>query len=742
MLNTSGLLYLIARIVSAASNLLAVAIFSRLAGPEEYGHYLLVFAWSVIAYGFGAQWMRYAYFGVYHPGRFGEYVASLARLLGCGAAAVAVVLTLLGVFRVFEPGFLVAVFALVCGMTIYEAAFEVARTLLNARGAALSMILRAALTLGLGTTSLWLGGGARGLAIALAVTHVIAAVPALSTFSKVRLSDFSRAASLHIVSYGWPLFLSFGVNAVGQSIDRLLLAHYLGLAALGPYGVVADILRQSFTVLGEAIILSLITVAKQYANAGERSDADKTLKKAFNACLAASTFGTAFFIVFGTAVLQVLLRPEFLAPTAGLVPIFAIAFAFMVMRSFYFGQVIYFTNASYLELVVSLLTLVVSVSLSVLLVPTYSVHGAAIALMVANVVGCLTFVALGRRWYLMPVDFTALAVMPALALLFVFLAHFSADLIASQPLLLAVDMALFAAIGGVAVRYFGLLSLPTDAIPRHADGSPAIAISTSGAVPRLQEVRALAPRPAQIEFLGLPFSLFSQSEVVRAILDRCTASYRYVVTPNAYHVVTAHGEPGKLIPIYRDAWLSLCDSRIIRALARFDRVGLPLVTGSDLVAALLATLNERTPALQRILIVGPGRAAEQKLRAAYPNLTLEVMSAPAGLAQAPEARHAVARACAERPWDILLLCVGCPTQELIAAEIEKLGRKSGIALCVGASVDFLTGTRIRAPLWVQKLSLEWAYRLLQEPGRMWRRYLIESPKILRIFVATRSTDWR
>jgi O-antigen/teichoic acid export membrane protein len=460
MLNTSGLLYLVARTVSAAGNLLAVAIFSRLAGPSEYGHYVLIFAWSLIVYGFGAQWMRYAYFGVYHPGRFGEYVASLARLLGCGTAAVALVLSVLGLCGLFEPGVLFAVFAMVCGMTVYEAAFEVARTLLNARGAALSMILRATLTLALGSASLWLDGGARGLAIAIAIGHAIAAVPALATFSKVRLSDFSRAASLHIVSYGWPLFLSFGITAVGQSIDRLLLAHYLGLAMLGSYGVVADILRQSFTVLGEVIILSLITLAKQFANAGNRAAADKTLKKAFSACLAAATFGVAFFIVFGNLVLQAVLKPEFLAPTGELIPIFAVAFAFMTMRSFYFGQVIYFTNASYLELVVSLMVLVISMILSMLLVPAVGVYGAAIALMVSSIIGCVAFVVLGRRWYPMPIDFTALGIMPVLAILFVFGAHAIADLVPSLVPRLILDVIIFVMVTGFAIRHFGLLKLP------------------------------------------------------------------------------------------------------------------------------------------------------------------------------------------------------------------------------------------------------------------------------------------
>src|ERR1700728_1773645 len=118
--------------------------------------------------------MRFAYFGVYHHERLGEYVASLARLLGVGIAMVALVLAALGVFGFFEPSFLIAVFALVCGITIYEAAFEVARTLLNVRNAALSMILRALLTVLFGGISLWLGGAARVPAVAIAIAHVLA----------------------------------------------------------------------------------------------------------------------------------------------------------------------------------------------------------------------------------------------------------------------------------------------------------------------------------------------------------------------------------------------------------------------------------------------------------------------------------------------------------------------------------------------------------------------------------------
>ncbi len=353
MLNTSGLLYLSARAVSAAGNLLAVAIFSRLAGPAEYGHYVLIFAWSLIVYGFGAQWMRFAYFGVYHHERFGEYVASLARLLGAGIAMVALVLAALGLFGFFEPSFLIAVFALVCGITVYEAAFEVARTLLNARGASLSMILRTVLMIGFGSASLYAGGGARGLAVAIAVAHLIAAAPSLATFSNVRLSHFSRAASLHIVSYGWPLLLSFGVTARRPEHRPACCSPIISGWPR------SDPTASSPTCCGRVSPCSARRSSCRWSRsprpkptAATRKPPIKTLQMAFNACLAAATFGAAFFIVFGDVVLQAMLQPEFIAPTRDLIPILAIAFAFATMRNFYFAQVIYFTNASYLDLVV------------------------------------------------------------------------------------------------------------------------------------------------------------------------------------------------------------------------------------------------------------------------------------------------------------------------------------------------------------------------------------------------------
>jgi UDP-N-acetyl-D-mannosaminuronic acid transferase (WecB/TagA/CpsF family) len=83
----------------------------------------------------------------------------------------------------------------------------------------------------------------------------------------------------------------------------------------------------------------------------------------------------------------------------------------------------------------------------------------------------------------------------------------------------------------------------------------------------------------------------------------------------------------------------------------------------------------------------------------------------------------------ESPFRFCLLAVGCPQQEILAKALQSRGRARGLALCVGASINFLTGSERRAPKWIQYAGLEWFYRLLQNPSRLARRYLIRGPRI-------------
>ena len=111
-------------------------------------------------------------------------------------------------------------------------------------------------------------------------------------------------------------------------------------------------------------------------------------------------------------------------------------------------------------------------------------------------------------------------------------------------------------------------------------------VTAPGAIAASATPDSAPPQPPHTEFLGMRFCLLSQADVIRRVIE-AGAPYRYVVTPNAYHIAAAHDEPARLLPLYRAAWLSLCDSRIVRALARLEGRALPLVTGSDLVPRCL-----------------------------------------------------------------------------------------------------------------------------------------------------------
>ena len=81
------------------------------------------------------------------------------------------------------------------------------------------------------------------------------------------------------------------------------------------------------------------------------------------------------------------------------------------------------------------------------------------------------------------------------------------------------------------------------------------------------------------------------------------------------------------------------------------------------------------------------------------------------------------------PFRFCFLAVGSPQQEVLAHALQQRARARGLALCVGASLNFITGSERRAPLWMQHGGLEWLYRLLQDPRRLARRYLLRGPRI-------------
>ena len=370
MIARHSLIYVGSRGFAAALNMASVAVFTRLAPVESYGTYLYVLSWALVLYGATCQWPKFAFFALYDEAREPAQVGTVVRILG-------------GTLLLAGLGS--------AGST------EIARPRLRAGAVAASVMSRAVLILALGSLALHLSQDPLHLACAVAAANALASLPAAATIAPMMPGRGSRAEALRLFAYGWPLVLSFGTAALAQSLDRLIIAKTVGPAGLGAYGALADFLKQSFIVFGEAIALSLISIAKREARVGGMAAASGVLRDAARAMTLIAAFGAVFFLCFDDLVVAVLLGPDYRAEARELAPVLILASILMMFRAYYFGQVIYFARSSGLEAAAAFATLATVAALSLLLIPRFGAAGAALAFAGGQSAACLVLVLGARR---------------------------------------------------------------------------------------------------------------------------------------------------------------------------------------------------------------------------------------------------------------------------------------------------------------------------------------------------------
>lgn len=153
------------------------------------------------------------------------------------------------------------------------------------------------------------------------------------------------------------------------------------------------------------------------------------------------------------------------------------------------------------------------------------------------------------------------------------------------------------------------------------------------------------------------------------------------------------------------------------------------VTGPDLMLELFAISKEKG---YRHYFYGATEGTLQSMREVlerdYPGIEIAGMYAPPFRALTPqEDAQIVAKINESRP-DFIWIGLGAPKQE--EWMYQHMGQLQGVLIGVGAGFDYLAGYIKRAPRWMQRMSLEWLYRLLQDPKRLWRRYFTSNVKFI------------
>jgi N-acetylglucosaminyldiphosphoundecaprenol N-acetyl-beta-D-mannosaminyltransferase len=209
-------------------------------------------------------------------------------------------------------------------------------------------------------------------------------------------------------------------------------------------------------------------------------------------------------------------------------------------------------------------------------------------------------------------------------------------------------------------------------------------------------------------------------DLTRLVLDNAQG---YVCLANVHMVVTASRNRDLQAVMDKAIYLAPDGMPLVWLLKRQGFAQAQRIPGADL------TLRTCEFAAREGIAVGfygstggTIEALKGSLFHKFPQLRIAYCESPPTLSEKPEVDMQVVARLKKSGARIIFVGLGCPKQEFwMAAHSSHL---PAVLIGVGAAFDFLAGTLKRAPLWIQSYGMEWFYRLCQEPGRLWKRYLV------------------
>lgn len=233
-------------------------------------------------------------------------------------------------------------------------------------------------------------------------------------------------------------------------------------------------------------------------------------------------------------------------------------------------------------------------------------------------------------------------------------------------------------------------------------------------------------------------SASSVDEVAAAIVEETLTSQKvaFLITPNAYQVVHYSDKDNRSLKEFysRSAYI-LPDGMPIVWLSKVKETQLQSrLTGSDLFPAMWARIKQQNIPVSLVL---PSADVAGRFEQEYDRCSSIVPK----FFSADESDYIdqlakdVAGQIIDNNSRFVFLGLGFPKQELLGIAIEEQLRKKNyqqgvLILLLGASFEFYFGMKKRAPAFFRKTGLEWLYRFMQEPGRLWKRYTVDNAKFI------------
>jgi len=242
--------------------------------------------------------------------------------------------------------------------------------------------------------------------------------------------------------------------------------------------------------------------------------------------------------------------------------------------------------------------------------------------------------------------------------------------------------------------------------------------------------------PPKYDLFGVQITATTYAEAEETIFRAVAQRVPAVISLHAVHaVMTAAGDPVLRAKVNTFQIVAPDGQPVRWALNLLYHTGLQdRVYGPELTLRLCRRAAETGVP---VYLYGSSPETVQRLRqnlvAKYPGLRIVGAESPPFRSLTAEEDEAVVWRINQSGAGIVLIGLGCPKQDHFAYDHRE--RIAAVQVCVGAAFDFHAGTKKMAPRWLQRHGLEWLYRLSQEPGRLWRRYLVTNSRfVVRLFV--------
>lgn len=237
------------------------------------------------------------------------------------------------------------------------------------------------------------------------------------------------------------------------------------------------------------------------------------------------------------------------------------------------------------------------------------------------------------------------------------------------------------------------------------------------------------PRLSRTPVIDVPITSTNMKDTLSFIYEHLSeVKGQYICVSNAHTTVMAHDDPSYYL-VQTESLMSVPDGKPLSLVGRRSVPSMDRVTGPDLMREVFSHSCERgyrhyfygNSSENLATLIGV-------LERDYPGLCVCGFEPSVFRDMSKEEEEALANRINETHPDFVWVALGAPRQERFCHRMR--GRIDGLMVGVGGAFNILAGITPEAPIWMQNLSLEWLYRLIQEPKRLFKRYVVTNSKFM------------